>query len=140
MANRNFPSGGKIYSMHVMPVIIDSTILIGAAGAVALAKGGGVLSVVHVSTGIYKIKCQPATNFNRLFHAHGAMQSPPTGLSGVLAIEIQNAPDVSVQTLSGAELTIKTLDAAGALVDPAAGSTISVMMLLSNSSVIIAGE
>lgn len=140
MANRNFASGGKLYSMHVMPVMITATAQIGGTGAVTSYVGSGVRTVARISTGLYRITCQPQMNFSRLFFASGSAQSPPSGLSGVLAVEIQNAPNASVATAAGAILTVKCLDAAGALVDPATGSALSVMMMCSNSSVLIDGE
>lgn len=140
MANRNFPSGGKLYSMHVMPVFLNATVLIGSTGAVTSFVGSGIQSVVRSSTGIYKIKAQPQTNFSRLYFAAGSAQSPVSGLSGVSTVEIQNAPNVSVAISDGAELTFKCLDAAGAVVDPASGSSLNVFFILSNSSVTIQGE
>lgn len=140
MANRNFASGGKLYSMHVMPVMMDTTILIGATGAVTSFVGSAIQSVVRNGTGLYTITMQANTNFTRLYAAMGSMQSPVSGLSGVLAIEIQNAPNASVATKAGAILQVKTLDAAGALVDPASGASINVLMILSNSSVLIGNE
>lgn len=140
MAQRNWASGGKIYSMHVMPVFMDTTIQIGATGAVASFVGSGVQSVTRNGTGLYTIKMQQQTNFSKLFSANGSMQSPPSGLSGILGIEIQNAPNASVANITGMSLQIKTLDAAGALADPASGSAINVLMIMSNSSVVIGGE
>jgi len=61
-----------------------------------------------------------------------------SGLSGVLAIECQNAPQpalASYSAIQGGQVSIKCLDAAGALVDPASGSVITFLMFLSNSSV-----
>lgn len=138
MANRNYVSGGKIYSMHVSPVMLDVTIAIGATGAVSSITGSTIASVTRISTGIYKINMQD--NFSGLYSAVGSMQSPPSGLSGVLGIEIQNAPNAAVSLLSAPSLTIKTLDAAGALVDPASGSSIMCIMYLSNTSVKIGGS
>lgn len=141
MANRNWASGGKIYSMHVKPVLLDCTIQIGASGAVSSFVGSAIQSVTKQgAAGTYLIKMQPNTNFPKLFAAHGSAMSPASGLSGVLGIEIQNAPNASVATSSGGELTIKCLDPAGALVNPASGSAINVLMILSDSSVIIGGE
>ena len=134
MANRNFASGGKIYSMNVRPVMVDTSIVIGAIGAVASFAGAMVASVTRVSTGIYKIKLQNNTNFNTALFQSGAMQSPVTGLSGC-RIEIGNNPTAAGQIGSGAEINIKCLDAAGALVDPASGSTIAVLAIYNDSSV-----
>ncbi len=140
MANRNWANGGKLFAMHVNMVMIDSTIVIGAAGAVSSFVGSTVSAVTRVSQGIYKIKLQNQTNFSKLYFANGSMQSPISGLSGISSIEIQNAPNVSAVISDGAELTIKVLDAAGAVADPASGSAINVLMLFSNSSVQLQGE
>ncbi len=141
MANRNFASGGKLYSMHVMPVMITATAQIGASGAVSSFVGSMVQSVAkQVAVGTYLIKCQSGTNFSRLYAAMGSMQSASGGLSGVSTIEIQNDPNSSMDEASGAELIVKCLDAAGALVNPASGSALNVLIIASNSSVIIDGE
>lgn len=140
MSNRNYMSGGKIYSMHVKPVMLTATVLIGASGAVTSFVGSAIQSVVRNGTGLYTITAQSQTNFTRLYSAQGTMISPPAGLSGIVAIEIQNAPNTSVATSTGMVLQIKTLDASGALADPASGSSINFMAMLSDSSVTIGGE
>lgn len=140
MANRNWASGGKIYSMHVSPVILNATAQIGASGAVTSFVGSAIKTVARLSTGVYRITAQSQTNLSRLYFAQGSMQSPSSGLSGISTIEIQNAPNASLATSTGAVLTVKCLDAAGALADPASGSALNVMIMGSNSSVIIDGE
>lgn len=140
MANRNWASGGKLFSMHASPVLITATVLIGASGAVTSFVGSAVANITKSSTGVYKVKLQSQTNFPRMFFASGSAISPASGLSGVLAVEIQNAPNTSLAIADGGELTIKCLDAAGAVVNPADGSSICIMILASNSSVIIDGE
>jgi len=137
MANRNWASGGRLYSMHVKPVMLSCTVQIGATGAVTSFGGSAIQSVTRLGTGLYQIKAQANTNFTRLFSAMGSMQSPVSGLSGISSVEIQNAPTASVQTASGMVLTVKTLSAAGTLADPATGSALNVMMILSDSSVTI---
>lgn len=137
MANRNWASGGKIYSMNVSPAFINITVQIGAAGAVSSISGAAVASVTRMSLGVYKIKMQAQTSFPKLLSASSSMQSPSSGLSGILGVEIQNAPNASAATASGAELTVKTLDAAGALANPASGSALNVLMIFNNSSVTV---
>lgn len=123
-----------------MPVMVTATANIGASGAVSSYVGSMVATVAkQVAVGTYKITMQSKTNFSRLFYAQGSAQSPVSGLSGVATIEIQNAPNTSAR-LPTAELTIKCLDAAGALVNPADGSAINIMAIFSNSSVLIDGE
>lgn len=136
--NRNFASGGKIYSMHVMPVMVDVTINIGASGAVSSITGALVNSVERLGTGLYKLHLnQP---FSELYSAMGAPVSPVSGLSGVSSIEIANAPTAAIRLASDPSITVKTLDAAGALVNPASGSAIKVCVMVSNSSIKIQGS
>lgn len=133
MANRNFANGGKIFAMHTMISMANTNITIGATGAVTSFVGTLTNSVTRVSTGIYTINL--ADPYYAHIFSHGSAQSPVSGLSGVLGIEIQNAPSASVSNFPAPSLTIKCLDAAGALVDPASGSVISIMSILSLSSV-----
>lgn len=134
MANINFPNGGKIYTQHVSPVIVDCEITItGGAGAVASFTGNAVASITRVSTGTYRLNLnQP---YNAAMLAIGGMQSASGGLSGIMAVECQNDPTTSVSNVTTPTLTVKTLDVTGAAANPATGSTIQVMAILSNSSV-----
>lgn len=77
MANRNFPSAGKIYSLHVMPVMLDCRIPIGASGAVGTVKGAGIEGVTRLSTGRYRIQLQD--NYNRFFSASSSIVAPVSG-------------------------------------------------------------
>lgn len=138
MANRNWVSGGKIFSMHVSPVMLDASITIGASGAVTATIGSTIASASRTSIGLYRINFQD--NYSGLYAAMGSVQSPVSGLSGVSTVEIQNAPNAAVSLLSNPGISIKTLDAAGALVDPASGSVVNVIIYLSNSSVKVGGE
>lgn len=131
MANRNFANGGKIMTMHAGPVMVTTNITIGSTGAVTSnSQTTMVTSVTRTSTGIYVLHL--ANSYNGAISILASAQSPSSGLSGVLAIETANAPTTAVQAST---ITIKTLDAAGALVDPASGSVISVIAMLNNSSV-----
>ncbi len=138
MANRNFASGGKIYSMGVKPVILNANILIGASGAVTSFTGAMIQSVTLSSTGVYLITL--ANNFSGLHFASGSMQSPSSGVSGIVAVEIQNAPNTNVTNLTTPTLTVKTLSSSDALANAASGSTLSVLMYFSDSSIQIGGE
>lgn len=133
MANRNYANGGKIYAMHVSPVIQNTTITIGATGAVTAFAGTQTKGVTRVSTGIYRI--DSTDNYNLVLSVQSSVRSPVSGLSGISSIEIQNAPTTSMQSLTAPSITIKTKDATGALADPASGSVLDVLVLLNNSSV-----
>ncbi len=133
MANRNWANGGKIMTMHVGPVYVTTNITIGATGAVSSNTSTNVVtSVTRTSTGIYVLHL--AETYNAAINIMGSVQSPVSGLSGISTIEPGNAPSTSVAAASPT-ITIKTLDAAGALADPASGSVVSIVALLNNSSV-----
>ena len=132
MANRNFANAGKLYAMQVSPVMVTTAITIGAAGAVASFVGPLTASVALASTGIYTITLED--KYYAAISIHGSAQSPASGLSGVSSIEIQNASSTSVAATIPT-ITIKCLDADGAVVDPASGSVIDILAILNNSSV-----
>lgn len=77
MANRNFASGGKIYSMHVMPVLLDCNVAIGASGAPGTLKGPGIASITRLSAGIYQVQLQD--NYNRYYFGAASFVSPVSG-------------------------------------------------------------
>jgi hypothetical protein len=136
MANRNF-SNSRIYSMHTMPVLVDCTITIGATGAVSSFTGPLVKSIVRTGTGLYTINLQDP--YSGLYNLIGSAQSPVSGLSGVDSIETGNNANTTVQSLTAPSIAIKTLNASGALADPASGTKLMIMMHLSNSSVKVNG-
>lgn len=77
MANRNWSSAGKIYSMHVSPVLIDCRIQIGASGAVTAFSGQTVKSVTRLTTGVYDIQLQDT--YKALYSVICHMRSPTSG-------------------------------------------------------------
>lgn len=134
--NRNFPNAGKIYAMHVSPVMVTCNVVIGASGAVtSFSQATMIKSVAHTSTGIYTVTMQPFNNVNGVIAPLASMQSPVSGLSGVLGIEFGNAPSTTMAVSATPTIVMKCLDPAGALVNPASGSTISMMVICNNSSV-----
>lgn len=120
------------YSGVKMLTMIDCSILIGATGSVTSFTGNLVSSVVRNSTGFYTITLKG--NLNALLAVQGVMQSPSSGLSGISSIEVDNTTNISASTPI---LVIQTLDAAGAIADPASGSTVFVSLFGRNSSVVI---
>ncbi len=119
--------------MHVMPVLVDCTIQIGASGAVSSFAGTLVSSVVRLSAGKYKINlADPYANCNAVV---ASMQSASGGLSGIASIEVQNAPASSVSNFSAPSLTVTCLNTSGAATDPANGSAVCVLAMLNNSKV-----
>lgn len=101
MANRNFPSAGKIYSGHIMPVLIDCNFIVDAANANGLGirslKGPYVSNVyMHTSSTPATGNPNPASgtivvqlqdNFNRLYCGAHSVVSPTSGS----AIKIDNS-------------------------------------------------
>lgn len=102
MANRNFASGGKIYSMHVMPVLLDCNFIVAPADSAGYGitnLKGPAISDVFMNTSATPaagnpnpvagtIVVQLADNFNRSFLAGlNVITSPTTGSP----IKIDNA-------------------------------------------------
>lgn len=93
MANRNFASGGKIYSMHVMPVLLDCNFVVDATDEDGLGitdlKGPAISAVYMHSTAATPSDLNPAAgtivvqlqdNYNRAFISGlHAIQSPLSG-------------------------------------------------------------
>jgi hypothetical protein len=130
MANRNFPSQ-RIFSFNVMPVMIHARASIGASGAPTLiaATSQGVKSIVRNSTGNYTITLQDGFNTDLHVRAQLRAVSATVG-SGIMAVEV-----VSVtQANTGATINLICINAAGSLADPASGSQLGVLAIMSNSS------
>lgn len=91
MANRNFASGGKIYSMHVMPVLLDCNFVVTPTNAdgITSLKGPAISAVyMHTSTtpsagnpnpanGYIYVKLQDS--YSRLFDVGATVQGPNSG-------------------------------------------------------------
>lgn len=93
MANRNFASGGKIYSMHTMPVLVDCNFVVDSANGNGLGirslKGPLVQAVyMHTSASPAPGNPNPAAgtiivqlqdNYNRSFSGFNSNVSPVSG-------------------------------------------------------------
>lgn len=94
MANRNFASGGKVYSMHVMPVMIDCNFVVNKADLAGLgitSLKGPLVDSVYMSTSATPAAGSPAPGdgnivikltdkYNGMFlTAVGVIQSPLSG-------------------------------------------------------------
>lgn len=128
MANRNFANGGKIYSMNVMPVMLNLQITIGASGAVSASSGKGIYSVSKTGTGTYRITMQDRY-FSLLSLIGNAKVA--SGVSGMDHIE-----QLGSLTASGNRcyVDIQTV-LAGAVANATSGAVLNVVLLLNNSSV-----
>lgn len=219
MANRNFSSGGKLYSMHTMPVLLDCNFVVDVTNPLGITslKGPTISAVYMHSTAATPSSINPAAgniviqiadNYNRYLSGSAVIRSAlsgsaltsvtdgvayvitsvgtttaaqwaakglPAGLSaavgisfiatatgalggtgavqiaaatgsGVASIEIlgdpslASAPNPTANQGYGAYLILQCRDYAGAIVQPASGSVISIEMLMSNSSVTVQGE
>ena len=131
MANRNFPS--KIYSMHVMPIMLDLQINIGAAGAVSSFTGAGTKSVTLTAPGQYSIVLQD--NYFALLAVLSGVQVV-SGTSGISKVE-QVGPMInsSNPSSSGATIPVQTVSSAGSVANPNPNTQIQIVILLNNSSV-----
>ncbi len=91
MANRNFASGGKLYSMHVMPVQIDCNFVVTPTDPTGITSlKGPTVHAVYMNTSATPsagnpnpaagtILVQLADNYNRLYIADTAIISPNSG-------------------------------------------------------------
>lgn len=115
MANRNFASGGKMYSMHVMPVQIDCNFIVDntATNGISSLKGPTV-QAVYMHTSASASSTNPAAgtiivqlqdNYNQLMSFDFGIQSPNSGSD----VKIDN----SAMT-AGVAYTITTLGNASA--------------------------
>lgn len=112
MANRNWASGGKIYSMHVSPVLIDCNFVVDAANGNGLGirslKGPAVQNVfMHTSSTPGAGNSNPATP--------GIVVTNPNPASGSIVIQLQDNYNRSysgfnaiVSPVSGTPLTSTT--------------------------------
>jgi len=80
MANRRFTSQFN-YNFHVMPVMLDCNIAIGATGAVGTVKGPGITSVTRLSAGRYQIKLMD--NYKQLYACIGQILAAPVTGSAI---------------------------------------------------------
>lgn len=97
MANRNFASGGKVYSMHVMPVLLDCNFVVDVTAAIGISnlKGPAISAVYMHSTHATPSGPNPASgtivvrlsdNYSRSFSlGRAAIQSPNSGSSLLVA-------------------------------------------------------
>lgn len=120
MANRNFPSAGKIYSGHVMPVLLDANFIVDADNSNGLgirALKGPMINAVYMHCSVTPATLNPnpqngvivvqlADNFNKmLYSARASISSPLSGSD----VKIDN----SAMT-AGVAYTITTLGNASA--------------------------
>lgn len=120
-----------LFNYNRMMTMIDLRITFGAAGAVDSFEGNAIQDVVKDATGRYTITLKQP--FNAFLSSSGQMIAAVPGTpTNVLAIEMSGDPDAGVQNAS---VSIHTLDAAGALVDPASGAKLSMQLMVRNSSV-----
>lgn len=93
MANRNFASGGKIYSMHTMPVLLDCNFVVDSTNGNGLGirnLKGPAISNVYMNTSSTPAAGNPnpaagiiivqlADNYNRSFSGFNSIVSPLSG-------------------------------------------------------------
>lgn len=103
MANRNFSSGGKIYSMHTMPVLIDCNFVVDAT------NGNGL--------GIRSLKGPLVQNVFMHTSAPLAGSGNPNPAPGTIVIQLQ---DNYNRSLSGFSSIVASLSAGALQIDAAA--------------------
>lgn len=108
MANRNWASGGKIYSMHVSPVLLDCNFVVDSTNGNGLGirnLKGPVIQAVYMHTtataaagnpnpAAGTIVVQFADNYNRSLSGFNAIASPVSGTS--LTATVAHTPVIIV--------------------------------------------
>ena len=126
-------------SLNERLTMIQGSVTFGASGAVASITGTGVASVSQTSTGIYKITLSDA--YARCLGLSAVAVAAASGTAAnVATVAIDADPQSSSLGVPAKQLSIQTLDAAAAKVDPASGSVLLFMIWLRNSSIKGAGE
>lgn len=136
MANRNFPNS-RIYTGHVMPVLLDANATIGAVGAVSSFRGSLISSFSRIGVGKYRIVAQDS--YMRLFRMDASIQSAVSGTcTGVMCVELD--PNSDVSNSSGATIIVQCFDSSGAAKELPSGSKLFISVYMSNSSVTVGNE
>ena len=143
MANRNFASGGKIYSMHVMPVIIDCNFIVDSTNGNGLGirnlKGPAVANVfmhtsatpgtgnvgqVNPNPSVGNIIVQLADNYNRVLSGFNSIVSPLSGSNvaiGASALTV-GAPYVLISQGTSTKADLIAIGIPASIVNSPAGA------------------
>lgn len=120
-----------LFNPNRMQTAIDARIVLGASGSVASFSGNGISNVVRNAAGQYTITLQQPSNAFLSMSASMNAAVAGTG-SGIDSVETTGVPNTRVQS---SLLDIQTLNPAGVVADGVSGSTISIQLMLRNSSV-----
>ena len=114
-------------------VTLYGNIVVGGTGSVYRTKGLGIASVVRNSTGNYTIKLEDAYN-RYMFGGWGIIC--PTSHSGVMAVEVFQAPANLQSTFQSAKtIIIQCYDKNGSVVDPASGCVLGFSLVCRRTTV-----
>lgn len=128
MANRNY---NRVQALEKEVKLVYASIVIGAAGAVGTVKGLAS-AVKETADGQYTITLQD--KYDRLLGSNaGIVAATATNVAAIQVLE--NPSTFQADFKSTATYTIQCLDFAGAEVNPASGSVLSIVLHVRNSSV-----
>lgn len=133
MANRNWSSGGKLYSMHTSPVLIDCNFTVASSGTNGISglKGPTVTNVyMHTSASASGTNPAAGTILVRLADNYNRSMVP-----GVFSIQSPNSGSSLTSTTAGIANTITILGTATAAQWQARGLPIGVTPALGVSFV-----
>ena len=130
MSNRYFYKNR--YTLEVDTVELFGSIVIGATGAVAFVKGGGITGAVRNSAGNYTITF--GSKYARFFGGDaGILYSSISAISKIQFIG--NPVTYQSDVKASKSVTIQCVNFAGAAADPENGSVLSFRMDFRNSSI-----
>lgn len=119
------------YTLEKDTVTLYGSVVIGAAGAVALVKGGGIAGVTKVGTGLYEFEFEDS--WSRLLHVSaGIVSASAPGIASAYVKENPSALQADVQ--ADKKFKIEALDFAGVAANPPAGCVISFVVVFRKSS------
>lgn len=119
------------YTLEKDTVTLYGSVVIGAAGAVALVKGGGIAGVTKVGTGLYEFEFQDS--WSRLLHVSAGIVSA-TAPNIAQAYIKENPSALQADVKADKKFKMEALDFSGAAADPSAGTVVSFVVVFRKSS------
>lgn len=119
------------YTLEKDTVTLFGSVVIGAAGAVGLVKGGGIAGVVKLGTGLYEFELEDSWS-RLLFVSAGIVSASAPNIATAYVKE--NPSTLQADVKADKKFKLEALDFAGAAANPTAGCVISFVVVFRKSS------
>jgi hypothetical protein len=120
------------YTLEKDTVTLFGSVVIGAAGAVAIVKGGGIAGVTKVGTGLYEFEMEDSWS-RLLFVSAGIVSATAPNISQAYVKENPSTLQADVQ--ADKKFKIEALNFSGVAADPSAGTVVSFVVVFRKSSI-----